>query len=326
MRIFELVPLLHRPIRELIDSCRLHTTKPVHQDLGLLLRTRQRQLMNYQYLRLLPESEPFTPPIWTMYGIGHISCLQLFLESGHDCKIAKHLLNHMPLLTDLSITLSAHRSQLGIGGEGEAGRRVINDTFDPTTAARRGQKLKRLRIKNMSFEFTGAILPTVLSLGHLEHLHLISCTFTNHLCESIAQLQLCLRSFHNQSSHEEPRTGMMDAFVQSLRLLREFRLSRRSWGPGGFETCDFASLLRHADELRFLELDDYESMGDVFSNTRRSLTDFSIFCTRASELQQLSLQSPSLAEEDWKDPHGLQDFLVRLSFLISKDNPANDPF
>lgn len=235
--------------------------------------------------------------------------------------MARHLLNHMPLLTELDIK---HTPVHPPEDASEAGRRVINDLFDPTSASRRHQKFKRLRIEDMSFEVAGAILPTVLPLGNLEHLHLIRCRYTNRLCESIAQLQLCLRSFHNQSSHEDPRTGVMDAFVKSLRDLRGLRLSRRSFGTGGYETCDFASLLPHAHELRYLELDDYEPWEEVFTNTRRSLTDFSTFCSRASQLQQLALQSPSLAEVNWKAPHGLQDFLVRLSLLSSKYNPANN--
>jgi len=289
----------------------LHTTGPVRQDLGLLLRARQQQLKNYQHLSLLPTFHTLTPP---SDEISHISCLQLYLGSERDCGVAKQLFENMPSVTSLSIKLSSARLDRTIGGKCETGRKIIVKIFDSTNASRPHQKLKRLRIERMSFKSAGFILPTVLPLDELEHLHLFRCRYTNRLCESLSQLKLRLKSYCDLRAYNVSNPGAYDTSMRSIQPLRKLRLSCDQADSTGWDSCDWASFLPHANELRCLDLRDNDPARPLFATTRRSLAGFRSFCANASHIQQLSINGPSLQENQWDMPRGMDAFLVSCYF------------
>lgn len=297
---------------ELTLFSRLRTTNVVHQELELLLRIRQQRLLNYQHHSLPLTARILTP---AFDEVSHVTCLQLFLRNGRDCDIAKQLLDHMPLVTSLSIKLSRACLDRTMGGKGETGRAVVNKIFGSANPSDRRLKLKRLRIEWMSFKSAGIILPTLLPLEKLEHLHLFKCRYTSRLFESLTELKLRLVSVCDQRAYSNgPSLNILDVFLKSMQpQLRKLRLSRDCRSNGGFKTCDWPSLVPHAHELRCLELDDWKpgTQNALFSETRRSLSGFSEFCDGASQLQQLSMNSPGLEEVYWDKRDGLQDFLVR---------------
>lgn len=217
----------------------------------------------------------------------------------------------MPAVKNLTIKLRNAGPDLSMRRAGETGRKVVEKMFGSTMSSHRSQKLRFLRIESMSFEIAGNILPAVLSLEHLDHLHLINCKHTSRLCENIMPLGLSLHSFHNQGAHCGPQEGAINAFVKSLRLLRKLRLSCDDDSEiSSFDMCEWSSLIPHANELHCLDFDDYEPRIVAFSGTRRPLLDFDLFCSRASKLQQLSIKSPSLSTYRWKEVGGLQSLLV----------------
>jgi hypothetical protein len=318
LRVFESVIIIsHAKGAELIVCLRLRTKNAVHQDLGLLLRIRQRRLRNHQYHSLPSTARSLTP---TFDEIGHISCLQVLLRNGRDCDIAGQLYSHMPLVKNMTITLNDDRLDGTMGGKGETGRGVIDKIFGSPDTSHARAKIRNLRLEGMSLKSAAVILPALLPLDELEHLHLLRCRYTSRFCESLAELNLCLKAFCDQQAYNVRSPGTMDAFLNSLRCLRTLRLSRDWRSSSDFESCDWPSLLPCASELLSLDLDDHEPGPDgvLFLDTRRSLPGFRVFCDRASQLQQLAMRSPGLEETHWNAPHGLKAFLVKLTLRTCK--------
>jgi hypothetical protein len=185
--------------------------------------------------------------------------------------------------------------------------------FDSPDTSHIRLKLRTLCVDGMCLKSAGTILPAMLSLEELEQLHLFRCHYTSRLCESLAKLQLRLDSFRDQRAINRPSAGSLDIFFQSLRSLRNLRLSLHGQHINDPELCDWPSPLPPAHELRSPDLDDFKPgpEGVLFVDTRRSLSGFQVFCDRASQLQQLSMGSPGLEERHWNAPHGLNAFLVR---------------
>ena len=223
----------------------------------------------------------------------------------------------MPSVTSLSIKLNNPRLDLTMGGKGEVGNRVVSKLFDSASPSHSHQKLKRLRIERMSFKTAGSTLPTMLPLDDLEHLFLFSCSHTDRLCENISHLNLRLKSYCDLRAHKTSYPGAYDTFLKSLQSLHKLRLSCDGVDVDDWHPCDWPALLPHASELRCLDLRDSDPSLPFLAATRGSLTGFRSFCMTASHLQQLSINGPSLREETWDMPRGLDAFLVSqyLRFL-----------
>ena len=217
-------------------------------------------------------------------------------------------------LTKVAITLNGTWLDPTTGNKSEVGRYVIHKIFGSPNTSRSRLKLRVLCIDGMSLKSAGVLLPTVLPLENLEHLHLFRCKFTGRLYEGLTELKLRLKSFRDQRANNKPSSGIVDSFLASLRSLRNLRLSINGRYSIDYEPCDWPSLLLHAHELRSLDLDDYKPGpgGVLFVDTRRSLSGFQAFCDRASQLQQLSTRSPGLEATHQNLPHGLNAFLVRF--------------
>ena len=262
-----------------------------------------------------PTARPLTP---TSDEVSHISCLQVVLKNERDCDIAGQLFSRMPLVTNVSITLSNASLDHKMGDQREAGCKVLNKIFGSTNTSHGRLQVRVLRIQGISFRSAGAVLPTVLPLEGLEQLHLFSCKYTSRLCESLAELKLHLKVFCDQRAYNPPRPGTVDAFLKSLGHLRILRLSRDWRSLSDFESCDWPSLLPCAHELRMLDLNEHKPGPDgvLFLDTRRSLPGFQTFCDRASQLQQLSMRSPGLEKFHWDATHGLEAVLESLCYVL----------
>jgi len=295
---------------------RLNTTGQVHQDLGLLLRARQQRLTNHQHLRLLPTTRTLTPP---SDEISHVSSLQLYLGDERDCDVARQLLERMLSVTSLSLKLSDSRLDQYLGSKREAAEKVVARIFGSANSSHPHRKLKRLRIENMSFNTSGSTLPTVLPLDNLEHLFLFRCGHTDRLCENISHLKLRLKSFCDLRAYGTSHSGAYDTFLKSLQPLHKLRISYNEVKTDKQSACDWSSILPHADELRCLDLRDSDQSLPFLAATRGSLTGFLSFCMNASHLQQLSINGPSLREETWDMPRGLDAFLVSQCFQALYD-------
>lgn len=295
---------------------RLHTTGQVHQDIGLLLRVRQQRLTNHQHLRLLLAAQALTPP---SDEISHVSSLQLYLGNEQDCDVARQLLERMLSVTSLSLKLSNSRLDQTMGGKGDVAQRVVAKIFGSAKPSHPHLKLKRLRIENMSFKTSGSTLPTVLPPDDLEHLFLFACVYTDRLCENISHFKLRLKSFCDLRAHKTCYSGAYDTFLKSLQPLHKLRLSCSGINKEKWSACNWSSILPHANALRCLDLRDSDQSLPFLAATRGSLTGFRSFCMTATHLQHLSINGPSLREETWDMPRGLDAFLVSQRYQTLYD-------
>lgn len=205
-----------------------------------------------------------------------------------------------------------------MGGASETGREVVKTLFPPGYANTLRAKLRRLRIEFMSIRLAGAILPNVVPLDELKHLHLLRCNETDHFCDSLSRLNLTLESFCDEYS-ESTQLGMMEAFLTALHPLQELRVT--SWRYSlGSERFDWPSLMPHAADLQRLEVCDHTPFrSGPFVATTRTLSTFKAFCERASSLQQLSMLGPAIEKIYWKSAHGLDAYLVcsdRIRYFV----------
>jgi hypothetical protein len=173
----------------------------------------------------------------------------------------------MTSVTSLSITLSTPYLGNDRGDRCAAGREVISALFGLDYATQPHAKLKRLRITSISFQSAGEILPTVVSLDQLEHLHLSQCQDTEPLYESLSQLNLSMKSFCDMSNNSLGREAMR-AFLKLLSPVQKLRASDELYMHGG-DRFDWSTLVSHAPELRFLEVADRRSAPDEPSWTRK---------------------------------------------------------
>lgn len=265
--------------------------------------------MNHQYLSLRSSVQALIPPA---DEVSNITCLQLFLRNRKDCRNSALLLERMTSLTSLSIKLECDLLDHSMGCRCATGQEVVNTLFGAGYATSPRARLRRLRIESMSFRYAGAILPTVLPLDQLEYLHLLSCSRTDRLYESLSQLDLTLQSFcdeHYSSVHG----GAMVSFLRSLAPLEKLRVTRNV-RTDGHEESAWSEIMPHASKLRCLEVGDHEPPTDAsFFNTRRTLPEFWAFCRTASNLEQLSMLGPQIESTTWDSARGLNVFLVSLT-------------
>jgi hypothetical protein len=276
--------------------------------------------VNYQQHSSLSGLIHITPSI---DELSTVTCLQLYLGTKHDCRRAGMLIERMQHMASLAIHLDEERLPKSMGGYEGSGLAVIQTLFIGKTHARRCPNMKALRIESMWFASAGAVLPTLLDLGRLEHLQFSGCNQTNRIYESFSQLQLGLRSFtdelscngHYQGLHNIPTgsQGATSAFLSSLKALHKFRL-RGTPCDSGTETFDWAALASNASSIRILEMTDYRGKGP-FSQGSTALPGFRALCETATQLQQLSICGPEVDQSDWNSAHGLKVLIVRQSFL-----------
>jgi hypothetical protein len=199
----------------------------------------------------------------------------------------------------------------GSGRGQEAGRHVINTLFSSKNVTLTGLKLRRLRIRRMSFRDAGTILPTVLPCDGLVHLHLLSCSHTDRLYESLSQLKLSLRSFCDEG-HDAHREEIHAIFLKSLPPLQTLRLTGfyRS-AATDHDGSLWPAIVSHASSLRCLEIGEFCFNRSSITSKSKIPKYFGEFCTSASNLQQLSIAGPETERSAWARTGGLHALLVR---------------
>jgi len=271
----------------------------------MFLRLTQQRLVNQQYHNMPSGSGSFMP---SSDELTHVTCLQISLQSKRDCRNARMLLERTVCVTSLSIQLSTSTLDYGPGKELEAGRGSVGTLFASNDAVHRGPKLQRLRICSMSFSAAGAILPTVLACDGLQHLHLLCCSDTDKLCESLAPFKLKLRSFFD-TSHDADRKAAHAIFLQSLSCLRTLRLAGNSCAlTPGFEGYLWPMIVAHS--LRSLDISELHVPKLDEANKSKFHHAFKALCTSASNLQQLSIADPEIKKNNWSPDNNLLPILV----------------
>lgn len=290
----------------------------------MFLRITQQNLTNYQYHSLKSTISMFTP---SSDELSHVTCLQLYLRSRKDCRNARTLLERAVCVTSLAIELSVETLDFGSGRGQEAGRHVINTLFSSKNATHIGLKLRRLRIRSMAFCDAGTILPTVLPCEGLEHLHLLNCSHTDRLCESLSQLKLSLRSFCDEG-HDAHRGDHHAAFLKSLPPLQTIRLTGYyRLATMGHEGSPWPVFVPHASSLRCLEIGECYLNQNSITSKGKVPASFEEFCASASNLQQLSITGPEIEKSTWAATGGLHAVLVRRHrSIISLDIIADYEF
>lgn len=274
----------------------------------MFLRITQQKLINYQYHSLKSTISMFTP---SSDELNHVTCLQIYLRSEKDCRNARILLERAVCVTSLEIELSRETLDFDVGRGQEVGRYVINTLFSSKNATLTGLKLRRLRIRSMSFCDAGTILPTVLPCEELEYLHLLSCSNTDRLCESLSHLKLSLRSFCDEN-HNAHRDDSHATFLKSLPPLQTVRLTGSyCLATLGHEGFPWPVIVPHASSLRCLEIDEYYAHQNRVASMGKIHPSFREFCASASNLQQLSIPGPEIERSAWAATGGLHVMLVR---------------
>lgn len=272
----------------------------------MFLRITQRRLINHQYHSLKSCVDSFIP---TSDELRHVTCLQVFLRSQDDCRNARNILERTVRVKVLEIELSDKRLGVDSGSAREVGREVVNTLFASTNTVHPVPKLQLLRIRSMSFSEAGTILATVLPCNELRHLHLLYCSHTDRLCESLSRLKLNLQSFCDAgcgTDHEDAHTIFLKSLscLQTLRLTGYHRAARSH-----HEGHPWPMIIFQASSLRCLEID-LECGDSNTANEPKILRSFAAFCASASNLQQLSVAGPEIERSTWKSVHGLCALLV----------------
>lgn len=273
----------------------------------MFLRITQQNLVNYQYHSLKSAIDPFFP---SMDELSHVTLVQVLLRDKKDCRNAGMLLEQTVSVTNLSIELNNDALDYGIGRRGEAGREIVNTLFASSKAAHHGLKLRRLRIRRMSFFDAGTTLPTVLQCDTLEHLHLRQCGHADRLCESLSQLNLTLRSFTDEG-HDVQREDAHAMFLKSLSPLQSLHLTGLYHAATkGYEGFPWPMMINHAPSLRCLEIKELFPDHIATTSNNEIPLSFEAFCASASNLQQLSMAGPEIEKDTWASADGLRALLV----------------
>lgn len=218
-------------------------------------------------------------------------------------------------MRSLSIVLENDRLDFSAKDSAAAGLAIITSLLGTSNTSRSCPSLKSLHIQSLSFKSIGAILPTVLTLDHLEDLRLIKCLDTNRFYETLSLVKPPLNTFTDERSSNSPFHVTTNTLLRSLAPLRKLRISvERNTKVG--ETLKWSSLLQHASRIEVLEINDWKIDPDgLLEDT--TLPALDAFCKDASRLQQLSIQGPELDEYS-KSSYWAQRAKV---FLVS--NAAN---
>jgi len=115
-------------------------------------------------------------------------------------------------------------------------------------------------------------------------------------------------------------SGELKTFLQMLHAPRMLSISYHRYfaeDDDGGKLC-WTDLVPHSATLETLRLN-IEQPGDYPFHERRgtSVADFRELCKSTSNLEQLALTCPPIAEEQWQGEHGFAVFLVRVSTTLS---------
>lgn len=246
----------------------------------------------------------------------HITSVEFFLRKKKDCQAAGSLLERVERIQSLAIVLEDHLLDFEARDSGAAGLAVIKALFDSGNVSRSCPGLKRLRIQSMSFESIGFILPTLLTLNHLQKLQLYKCWETNRLYETLSQLRPPLHTFSDERFCNDRFQHTTDMLFKSLAPLKTLRISVDLDTPI-LDELGWSALMAHASQLEILEVNDWCTISNSFKGDR-ALPLLDAFCERASRLQQLAIECPEIASYSWKSITGLDSFLVSRTVSFGK--------
>ena len=245
---------------------------------------RHRRLTNYQYIGLHGRDE-----VWDEFRDENkcLACVRHLQSSLHDrqmCGQAGSVLTCMRNLTRLDV--EGHRS---ISDETNfAIWRLILRTF---SVEHELPHLRSLRLKRLRLIYDHDPLPQLIGLRNLEHLQLILCYDYVPLLRMLGTLSLDLKSFAVREGGDDDGTEFdrhANEFVRSMELLQRLSLILDpNWMEPNNSLLDWSALHAHAAGIKSLRL--HCTFQHRLFALEEDESDFRHFCTKSSNLQQLSI-------------------------------------
>ncbi|KAK4899708.1 hypothetical protein LTR27_002974 [Elasticomyces elasticus] len=301
-------------IGNVLTPSRLETVEDVRLEVALLLQTRQRKLKNHQLhhmstapaANISPDADDFK----------HVNNVQLYIGSRNDCARANLLLQNIPNINSLEISVSSEIEKAWRkSADMWAMRRVLGiDAAHPKGNV--NIRPRRLRLKQLKLERAARDLADVIDLGHVEHWALERCHGTYALFAELRERRPAFKSIANIGSREEDNSSA--AYNLLLWCTKSLEVIKMCAGDSSArDRCDYAAIGRHGQTLHTLYVDDLMDEAEVFSNEFHdmSLADFEDMCNACQKLQQLAIWAPLAHHEWWSDNEGLLDLLGCLAHL-----------
>lgn len=275
--------ILARQYRETNRSCRLPLYHFLSVDIELIVRFRQRNVVNYQYRSNGPDVWVNLPP--DEDDLSRVTSLQLYLENEKHCKHAALLLDLVKSLVRLEIQILDDSVKL-------LDTLLLLTRFRP-------HKPKSLQLDRFDFSDGVHSLEQLVEIKKLEELQLTNCANYRRLLRELKNLPLGLKTFRIHEYGMGERDFGIDSnnFIRSLDSLERVSLTLDS----DFEfldpstLLDWSSLRACASMLKYLRLE-YYSIKSPFSCQTTAL-DFSVFCKLAINLEQLSISGIDIGED-----------------------------
>ncbi|KAK3636931.1 hypothetical protein LTR56_012591 [Elasticomyces elasticus] len=300
--------------RDSLVHFRLETVEDVKLEVALLLQTRQRKLKNHQLhhmstaptANISPDADDFK----------HVSNVQLYIGSRNDCARANLLLQNIPGVNSLEISVS---SEIEKAWRKSADMWAMRRVLGIDAAHPRGNiniRPRRLRLKQLKLERAARDLADVIDLGHVEHWALEKCHATHALFAELREHRPSLKSIATIRLREEENNPA--AYNLLLWCAKGLEVVKLSAGDStATDSCDYAAIGRHGQTLHTLYVDDMFDEAEVFSNEfhDRSFADFKEMCKACRKLQQLAVWAPLAHHEWWFDKEGFLDMLGCLAHL-----------
>lgn len=296
----------------------LLTTELVPVEMAYVVRRRQRRLKNI-FLHY-DDSAPIDYLLPELDALTHVTSYSLFLTTISDCARASLILNQAPRVAQLSVVIS---TEARLDGEDYDPQEVCNKFVRLLFSrwAKQTEKLKKLEpaklaLEGFNFEHSSAVLAAALGFANLNELELLDCTDCYFLVAYLNQANVALKSFIiGTSTTFGGDNGCLDKYLSSFRGLNHLKLSYSMMRVYHGVDCHWTTLRSHESTLRSLFIDDSSWTDKPFNSEThdRSLAAFRKLCEGCSSLEQLAIQTPSVANVDVASGEALSEFLVSWS-------------
>ncbi|KAK5740898.1 hypothetical protein LTR17_004252 [Elasticomyces elasticus] len=300
--------------RDSLSHFRLETVQDVKLEITLLLQTRQRKLKNHQLHHMSTASMANISP--DADDFKHVNNVQLYIGSRNDCARANLLLQNIPGLSSLEISVSCDIEKAWRNSADMWAMRRILGIDEGHPKGNIKIRPRRLRLKLLKLERVAGDIANVIDLGHVEHWALEKCHGTYALFARLRERRPTFKSITNIRSRDEENNPT--AYNLLLRCTKGLEVIRMSAADStARDTCDYAAIARHGDTLHTLYVDDLLDEAEVFSDEYhdRSFADFKEMCKACKKLQQLAVWAPLAHHEWWADKEGFLDMLPLIKVI-----------
>ncbi|KAK5136360.1 hypothetical protein LTR08_003486 [Meristemomyces frigidus] len=289
--------LIHALPKHSLTLFELDTYRPTSMEIIYLLHTRQHRLTNYQLQRLPNVSQARI--MTDEADLRSITCLQLYIHSFPSCRRGNHLLQNVPSL-----------KRLGISVAGKYAR--DHDAFDEVFIEKQSAFLRMLLgTADDGHDY---------NFAQLQHLTLRGWNFENsddsrlqHVFASTSELHLvdCAGIYVLLAEHDLSR-------LVSLSIVRaDGTDAEMDHTVQLLESITGLQELQHSATIRRLRVDDYNdnpfyTIDGYYDRSPELLTEL---CNGCDKLEQLAMSMPEPSPDLWDEAHGLNVLLECLKPL-----------